>query len=485
MHPSLSSPPRPDGSVPPEIYQFVAPLAKGGMGYVELCVRREGSFARWVARKRLHPPLRRDTTFLAMFTDEARLAGLVRHPNVVSVLDLGEDADGPYLIMDYVAGVPVARLIRNAARVARVIPIQIAMRICKEAADGVHAAHELRSDDGIPLNLVHRDVSPQNILIGFDGSVRVTDFGIAKALGNLSETSTGILKGNMGYVSPEQLRFEVLDRRSDIFSLGVNLFELLSSRRLYPPGNGDRGRRILTEPPPDIRSSRPDVPVDLADLLSSMLAKAPARRPRTALEVSTRLDEILSRTVANDGVRTIAEYMSREFADAARCHRKLLSEHLAKESTGRREPRSTALVGRSRGTADTRIENRLRTRRKSAPLAFAIITLAAFVCVAGSWTIRRTTRRAAPIEPSPPPTVALPPHAEQAVPLVPPLSPTLPAPVSARDLVALHPPASLPAKGTSHRPDKRRSRHSPRVSLQHPMPDPAANNEFPIYGEWR
>ncbi len=310
-------------------YTFVAAIAQGGMGYVELCCRREGRFVRWAARKRLHAQLRSDPVFRTMFMDEARLAGLVRHPNVVSVSDVGEDADGPYLIMDYVEGVSLSRLFRQARRARRAIPLQVAVRICEDAATGLHAAHEVRAEDGSSLNLVHRDVSPQNVLIGFDGSVRVTDFGIAKALGNANQTNAGVLKGNMGYLSPEQLRFEEPDRRSDLFSLGVTLYELLSGQRLYSNKAGFEGtRRILSEPAPDIRVVRPQVPDALAELLLAMLSKNAADRPATALDVAARLENILVSLLATEGLMTIADYMDQHFAAARDRHRAVLSEQL-------------------------------------------------------------------------------------------------------------------------------------------------------------
>jgi len=310
-------------------YTFVAAIAQGGMGYVELCCRREGRFVRWAARKRLHAQLRSDPVFRTMFMDEARVAGLVRHPNVVSVSDVGEDADGPYLIMDYVEGVSLSRVFRQAAGDRRLIPLQVAVRIGKDAAIGLHAAHEVRAEDGSPLNLVHRDVSPQNVLIGFDGSVRVTDFGIAKALGNANQTTAGVLKGNMGYLSPEQLRFEEPDRRSDLFSLGVTLFELLSGQRLYSNKAGFEGtRRILSEPTPDIRAVRPGVPEALAELLLEMLSKDTTGRPATALEVAARLENVLFTLLATEGSMTVADYMDRHFATARDRHRAILSEQL-------------------------------------------------------------------------------------------------------------------------------------------------------------
>jgi eukaryotic-like serine/threonine-protein kinase len=321
---SLASAPPP--TVP---YTLVATIAQGGMGYVELCFRREGRFLRWCARKRLHEQFRSDLTFRSMFMDEARLAGLVRHPNAVGVLDVGEDQDGPFLIMDFIEGVSLSRVIGEAADSGRPFPMQVAVRICFDAAMGLHAAHEVRSEDGTVLRLVHRDMSPQNILIGFDGTVRVTDFGIAKALGNTSRTSAGVLKGNIGYLSPEQLRFEDADRRSDFFSLGVTLYELLSGQRLYPNTDGfDGTRRILSEPPPDIGEVRSDVPPELVELLFELLAKERESRPATAAEIAGRLEGILAALIAEEGSVTVADYMDQHFASQRQQQRSFLSEHL-------------------------------------------------------------------------------------------------------------------------------------------------------------
>ena len=314
---------------PTPSYTRVTTIAQGGMGYVELVFRREGRFLRWCARKRLHEQYRSDPTFRSMFMDEARLAGLVRHPNAVGVLDVGVDDDGPFLIMDFVEGVSLSRLIADAVGAGRSIPMQVAVRICMDASQGLHAAHEVRAEDGTVLRLVHRDVSPQNILIGFDGTVRVTDFGIAKALGNSSRTSAGVLKGNMGYLAPEQLRFEEPDRRSDFFSLGVTLYEMLSGRRLYPNKTGfDGTRRILTEPPPDIGEVRNDVPPELCELLFEMLAKERDSRPVTAAEIGSRLEGILAVLIAEEGSVTVSDYMSQHFEKQCQEQRAILAAHL-------------------------------------------------------------------------------------------------------------------------------------------------------------
>jgi serine/threonine-protein kinase len=283
------------------------------MGSVELAVRRDGSFERLFALKRLNAAFAGESDVRAMFLDEARIAGLLRHPNVVSVVSVGEDAAGPFLVMEYVDGVSVGELIQN--RAVHPIPLDLGLRIVAQAADGLHAAHELVGPDGSALDIVHRDVSPQNILLGFDGIARVTDFGIAKALGRVTRTSTGILKGKLGYISPEQLRFEEPDRRADLFALGVVLFELLTGKRLYPSkGDMDGPRRILNEAPPDLGDHRRDADPELVELCFELLAKDREERPKTAKELARRLDAMIAALVAQGGATDTSEFLQRHFA---------------------------------------------------------------------------------------------------------------------------------------------------------------------------
>jgi serine/threonine protein kinase len=372
------------------------------MGYVELVFRREGRFLRWCARKRLHEQFRNDPAFRSMFMDEARLAGLVHHPNAVGVLDVGEDDDGPFLLMDFVEGVSLSRLIADAVGAGREIPMQVAVRICLDAAQGLHAAHEVRAEDGTVLNLVHRDVSPQNILIGFDGTVRVTDFGIAKALGNASRTSAGVLKGNMGYVAPEQLRFEEPDRRSDFFSLGVTLYELLSGRRLYPNRVGfDGTRRILTEPPPDIGEVRSDVPPELCELLFEMLAKERDSRPATAVDIASRLEGILAVLIAEEGSVTVGDYMTQHFSEQHAEQREILSAHLKKIESQATSPtlRSIPVVVTPKSVAPAVVakpHGKTAPRLLGALAAVALLGIGAVIGLRGRMSAEQDARPAAP-----------------------------------------------------------------------------------------
>jgi eukaryotic-like serine/threonine-protein kinase len=311
-------------------------LAKGGMGTVELGLRREGGFRRLYAVKRLHPHLLDDEDLRAMFVDEARIAGLLRHANVVSVLDVGEDEQGPFLVMDYVDGVTLSAIIQRHATQDQLLPVQLCARVGGEIARGLAVAHELVGHDGERLNIVHRDVSPQNVLVGYDGQVRLADFGIARALGRSSKlTESGVIKGKLGYQAPEQLRFEEATAQSDLFALGVVLYELLSGKRLYKSTPEQSGPiRILQEPPPDIADERSDVPPGLTELLFELLAKRREDRPESARSVAVRLDECVHDLLRDEEPVLLPEYMDRVFGEARRAQAEAVAQAMARLDAG-------------------------------------------------------------------------------------------------------------------------------------------------------
>lgn len=283
------------------------------MGEVALGLRETGTFRRLVAIKRLRPEYQDEPSFRTMFLEEAKIAGLIRHPHVVSVLDVGTDERGPFLIMEYVEGVTASRIVQMSAAQKSPLPVQVVARLLHQVSLGLSAAHELRSADGQDLGLIHRDISPQNILVGFDGSARLADFGIAKAAGS-SKTTTGLLKGKVGYMSPEQLRFERPSQRSDLFSLGVVLYEMLASVRLYRAEDAVAvAQKILKEPAPDLYSVREDVPTAMVELCFELLAKNPEDRPRTARDVAVRLGDIVDELAALEGGLRIDEFMASHF----------------------------------------------------------------------------------------------------------------------------------------------------------------------------
>ena len=283
------------------------------MGRVELALRQEGTFQRLCAIKRMHPALLTDSSLCAMFVEEARVAGLIRHPNVVGVVDVGTDIDGPFLAMDFVDGISLRDVIRHAETSGLVVPVQVCCRIAAEVARGLDAAHTLVGLDGPPMTVVHRDVSPQNVLLGADGVVRVVDFGIAKVLGAGDQTRTGILKGKLGYMAPEVLKLQRPTPATDMFSVGVVLFEILAACRLYT-GEDDveRAQRILNDPPPDVAEHRDDVPVPLQALLLRLLAKEPSSRP-SASDCAEQLLEIADALAKDEGRVDIRSYLDEAF----------------------------------------------------------------------------------------------------------------------------------------------------------------------------
>ncbi len=421
-------------------YEVVCALASGGMGRVDVVVRRDGPFARLFAQKRLRPHLVDDESVRRMFLDEGRIAGLVRHPQVVSVVDVGQDDAGPYLVMDFVEGVSLADVVARTAARRESVPLPIALRIAMQVADGLHAVHETAGPDGQPLQLIHRDISPQNVLIGFDGTARVTDFGIAKALGRATRTTTGVLKGKVGYLAPERLRFEEPDRRADLFSFGVVLFELLAGRRLYDSSNDVEGpRRILNEPPPDLGDERGDAEPELVELLFELLAKDPAARPADAGLVARRLEQLLAAAVAAHGPMDTSAYVTGLFARERAALRERLSQ-----------------VSRPAPGGDTRSRRARRAANRLLPTALVggSVVIVVLAIGAAAHTLGRRDRLAPPIAPPPVATAAVMPPAPAA-------EPPAPAPVAPPRSTARHRPRRRSRGPLAGHPTERTRRAAP------------------------
>ena len=216
-------------------YEILTKLAVGGMAEIYLA-RATGieGFEKHVVIKRIRPQLAEDQKFVHMFLDEARIAAQLQHQNIAQVYDIGEEAGTYYFAMEYLHGTDARGLLKAAARNRESIPLAHALAIVAGAAAGLEYAHNKLGADGQPLDIVHRDVSPSNILVTYDGAVKVVDFGIARANQRSAETKTGSLKGKISYMSPEQCKGQHLDRRSDIFSLGICLYELTTMSRMFP-----------------------------------------------------------------------------------------------------------------------------------------------------------------------------------------------------------------------------------------------------------
>ncbi|WP_437682801.1 serine/threonine protein kinase [Sorangium sp. So ce131] len=275
-------------------YEILMPVARGGMAAV-WAARLVGSrgFQKIVAVKTMLPEFGDDPAFEAMFLDEARLASRIRHPHAVEIVELGDENGLLYIVMEWVDGDTISTL-NKQVKSSGGVPLPILLRIASSICAGLHAAHELRDDEGKLVDLVHRDISPQNVMVSFDGIVKIVDFGVAKATGRLHETRVaGQLKGKIPYLSPEQLTSGKVDRRSDIFSLGVLLYTTLSG---YHPFRGKTDAKtmenILRYAPVPLRELVPDVPFDLALAIERALAKDPADRWNDCASFQRTLDQI-------------------------------------------------------------------------------------------------------------------------------------------------------------------------------------------------
>jgi serine/threonine-protein kinase len=275
-----------------------------------------GGFQKWVAIKRIHSHLVEDDTFIHMFLDEARVAARISHPNVATVFELGKHEDTYWIAMEYLHGEPLREVMRRTEEMGQPMPPEIACRVIADAAEGLHAAHELLGKNGEKLNLVHRDVTPHNLFVTYDGTTKVVDFGIAKFSSRMSNTRAGTLKGKLAYMSPEQVHGETLDRRTDIFALGVVLWELTTGQRLFRMDSDlDTLAKVQECNVPRPSSIVRGYPIDLEKIVMKALAKNRGERFKTAREFSRALQSLLMRRglfIASDEV---AGYVQAIFQD--------------------------------------------------------------------------------------------------------------------------------------------------------------------------
>lgn len=292
-------------------YTILGRVASGGMATVYVG-RQTGAagFERIVAIKVCHDHLRRNAHFASMFLEEARLAALIRHPNVVATLDVSA-GDPLYLLMEYVEGGSLSTLVRHAMRRGERLPIEVSLRIVMDALAGLQATHECKGPDGRPLGLVHCDVSPQNVLVGVDGTARITDFGIARAAAHLEEDD-GVIKGKLAYVAPEQLSSEPVTERTDLFSMGVVLWELLTGHLLFRERtDAATVRAVLRRPIAPPSTVDPFIPSALDAIVLRALERDPAKRFGSALELLAALEQL---PIVPASARVVGEYVRRDVA---------------------------------------------------------------------------------------------------------------------------------------------------------------------------
>jgi serine/threonine protein kinase len=298
-------------------YRVVDEIGIGGMASVHLArMDGPGGFQKWVAIKRIHPHLVEDESFVNMFLDEARVAARISHPNVATVFELGKHEDTYWIAMEYLHGEPLREVMRRTEEIGQPMPPEIACRVIADAAEGLHSAHELLGKNGEKLGLVHRDVTPHNLFVTYDGTTKVVDFGIAKFSSRMANTRAGTLKGKLAYMSPEQVAGEPIDRRTDVFALGVVLWELTTGQRLFRMESDlDTLAKVQECNVPRPSTLVRGYPIDLEKIVMKGLAKTKNERYRTAREFSRALQSLLMRRglfIASDEV---SAYMQSVFGD--------------------------------------------------------------------------------------------------------------------------------------------------------------------------
>ncbi len=291
-------------------FEVIAEIGTGGMASVYVARSTgSGGFKRLVAIKVMHAHLTSDESFVDMFLDEARVAATIHHPNVVPIIDVGFEDGLVFLIMDYIEGDSFSNVEKVAISLRRRIPLGITLRVVLDALAGLHAAHELCDLEGNHLKIIHRDVSPQNIVVGVDGVSRIVDFGIAKAESRVTTTKVGMIKGKLNFMAPEQLRSAQLDRRVDVFGMGVTLWEAVTLRRLYAGENDfDTARRILTGEYPALLDFDPRLPPVLDEICRKALHPDPDQRFLSADEFADAIETHLAASVASG--RDVAAFIS-------------------------------------------------------------------------------------------------------------------------------------------------------------------------------
>ena len=277
-------------------YQLFASLGRGGMADVFLSVARgQMGFNKLAVVKRLRQALAEEAAFRNMFLDEARLAARLSHPNIVHTYEVGEQGGVYFIAMEYLEGQSLNKVLKEALRRKETLDPAVCARVVADALAGLHHAHELKDYDGRPLSIIHRDVSPHNIFVTYDGHTKLVDFGIAKAALSSTETEVGVLKGKVAYMSPEQAMGGRIDCRSDLFAMGIVLFELLSRQRLMTGESAANTlHKLMNEPIPRLMSVMPEVDPALDRIVAVALEKDPANRFQSAAEMREALETWLA-----------------------------------------------------------------------------------------------------------------------------------------------------------------------------------------------
>jgi serine/threonine-protein kinase len=302
-------------------HELILQVGQGGMSRVFLAsTRGPGGFKKLVVIKQLLPELAEDPEFLTMFLEEARLSARLHHRNVVQINEVGFDGTHHYMAMEYLEGQSLETISRRATRTGEPVPQNLHLRMISEACNGLHYAHELTDLDGKLVNLVHRDVSPHNVFVTYNGEVKLLDFGIAKAADSSQQTRTGVLKGKCSYMAPEQFGGRAVDRRADIFAVGVMLWQVVTGQKLWK-GLTDIEifQHLATGDIPSPLTVKPDAPPELVEICMRALAMDPDARFPTAAALQDAIEAYLAKHRPSVNQRQIGQYVAERFeADRAK-----------------------------------------------------------------------------------------------------------------------------------------------------------------------
>lgn len=314
-------------------YRLIAELGRGGMANVYLSVVQGlAGFNKLVVIKLLKTDLASDPYFVEMFLNEAQLAARLNHPNVVQTNEVGAEGSRPFIAMEFLDGQPLNRILSRGYQSNKdALPLEFHLRILSDMLAGLHHAHELQDYDGTSLGVVHRDISPHNIFVTYDGQVKVVDFGIAKVLNTTTHTQTGMLKGKVQYMSPEQVRGEELDRRADLFVLGILLWEAVSRKRMWK-GLSDVTilKRIVLGEIPSLSEANPDVDPELLRITQKALSLPLEERYQTALELKSDLDTYLKKQGSTVDSSSLQDWIKEHFSEDRSKLQKIIETQLSK-----------------------------------------------------------------------------------------------------------------------------------------------------------
>jgi len=352
-------------------YEILAKLASGGMAEIFLAKSASiGGVERYVVLKRIMRHRAADTQLVRMFLDEARLAAQLQHANIAQVYDIGKLGDAYFFTMEYVHGETVRALLHRSHALRKPVPLGCVLTIAAGTAAGLDYAHGRIGHDGRPLNIVHRDVSPSNLMVSFDGGVKIVDFGVAKAADRIHDTRSGTVKGKIAYLSPEQCKGTPVDRRSDLFSFGIVMWEMLTTERLYRRGSDfDNMTAIVNEATVAPSTKRSEVPPELDAIVLRLLAKDPDQRFQTAGEALEAIEQVAAQSGSVLSTAGLGRQMRELFGQRPEPWIELESLEVHEGVTVTGEP----VVGESVGSAAS-LELQLATVQ---PLGGAVPTLEA------------------------------------------------------------------------------------------------------------